>query len=80
VRERRAVDSPAGLVPRGYVGAFGRLGAVKVVLLLAEPGNSLPEIHLCGRSCHGLHGTPAAGIEQRALVNTPGVSRLHHTL
>jgi hypothetical protein len=31
-----------GHVPRGFIGALGRLDEVKLVLLMAEPGNPLP--------------------------------------
>jgi len=32
-------DATAGFIPRGFTGAFGRLSDVKLVLVLAEPGN-----------------------------------------
>jgi uracil DNA glycosylase superfamily protein len=35
-------DPPNGFVPRGFVGALGSLDQVKLVLLIAEPGNGLP--------------------------------------
>ena len=35
-------DPDRGFVPRGFIGALGRLDDVKLVLLLAEPGNGLP--------------------------------------
>lgn len=34
-------DPEAGFVPRGFLGALGRLEDVKLVLLIAEPGNGM---------------------------------------
>lgn len=50
-------DPSAGFVPRGFIGALGRLRDVRLVLLLAEPGNGLPG------ETHPFDGDPRALIE-----------------
>ena len=39
-----------GYVPRGFIGALGRLNEVKVVILLSEPGNPHPTESYKGRN------------------------------
>ena len=39
-----------GYVPRGFIGAFGRMEEIKVVILLSEPGNPHPIETYKGRS------------------------------
>lgn len=51
-------DPDAGFVPRGFVGALGRLEDVQLVLMLAEPGNGLPA------ESHPFRGDPNGMIEE----------------